>query len=385
MLLPLLLSLSIITILILVFIPYKNIRALRNFSLVSSVIIFLFSLLIWADFTAYEFLWGLGNKKNLLPESEIAEMKKAVDFYNSIINNKEALNNLCYQYLETPEELLKCDTPLPDMSYFDLLNERASQLTWVSTDDLWHGYGKDLDWGDPKPYKSSWEPLPYDGPTPEPYTGKEGQEDWLTQQDLWDMYGKDLPPIEKPKLEYFHQSDEVYEYDGPPPMPYIGQEGWLTVQDLWNMYGRDLPPVETLEGPYKSSWEPLPYDGPVWEKPRKEPYYENYDCSNREEFLDGIVSEYNVLLGHYEPLTLEKLNIASKDIGLTYDFSNTVVFEWFNFLNLYFSLGVDGISIFFVILSTFLIPLCILVSWENIKFRLKEFLLLLFFLEFLLI
>lgn len=62
----------------------------------------------------------------------------------------------------------------------------------------------------------------------------------------------------------------------------------------------------------------------------------------------------------------------------------------FNFLlidslNLYYSIGIDGLSIWFIILSTFLIPLCILVSWENIKFRLKEFLLLLFFLEFLLI
>ena len=54
-------------------------------------------------------------------------------------------------------------------------------------------------------------------------------------------------------------------------------------------------------------------------------------------------------------------------------------------LNLYYSIGVDGFSIWFIILSTFLIPLCILVSWENIKFRLKEFLLLLFLLEFLLI
>lgn len=54
-------------------------------------------------------------------------------------------------------------------------------------------------------------------------------------------------------------------------------------------------------------------------------------------------------------------------------------------LNINYSLGVDSFSLWFILLSTFLIPICILVSWENIKFRIKEFLLLLFFLEFLLI
>ena len=59
--------------------------------------------------------------------------------------------------------------------------------------------------------------------------------------------------------------------------------------------------------------------------------------------------------------------------------------DWLNFFNIYYNLGVDGISVFFVILSTFLIPLCILVSWNSIKYRLKEFLILLFIIEFLLI
>lgn len=54
-------------------------------------------------------------------------------------------------------------------------------------------------------------------------------------------------------------------------------------------------------------------------------------------------------------------------------------------LGIDYSLGVDSFSLWFIMLSTFLIPICILVSWENIKFRIKEFLLLLFFLEFLLI
>src|SRR3954463_8841295 len=39
-----------------------------------------------------------------------------------------------------------------------------------------------------------------------------------------------------------------------------------------------------------------------------------------------------------------------------------------NFFNVYYSLGVDGVSIFFVILTTFLIPLCILSTWYLFNF-----------------
>ena len=34
--------------------------------------------------------------------------------------------------------------------------------------------------------------------------------------------------------------------------------------------------------------------------------------------------------------------------------------------------GVDGISMLFVILTTFLMPLCILASWESVQNRVKE-------------
>lgn len=58
---------------------------------------------------------------------------------------------------------------------------------------------------------------------------------------------------------------------------------------------------------------------------------------------------------------------------------------WLSFLNVYYSIGIDGISIFFIILTTFLIPFCILISWNSIKYRIKEFLLMLILTEFLLI
>lgn len=59
--------------------------------------------------------------------------------------------------------------------------------------------------------------------------------------------------------------------------------------------------------------------------------------------------------------------------------------DWLYFFNIKYSLGIDGISLFFIILSTFLIPLCILVSWTSINYRLKEYLILFFIIEFLLI
>jgi len=53
--------------------------------------------------------------------------------------------------------------------------------------------------------------------------------------------------------------------------------------------------------------------------------------------------------------------------------------------NVYYSIGIDGISIFFVILTAFLIPICILASWESIQYKVKEFMILLLITEFLLI
>ena len=49
-------------------------------------------------------------------------------------------------------------------------------------------------------------------------------------------------------------------------------------------------------------------------------------------------------------------------------------FSWFNNENLKFSLGVDGISLPFIVLSTFLIPLCIFFMWENKKNKIKLYL-----------
>ena len=38
-----------------------------------------------------------------------------------------------------------------------------------------------------------------------------------------------------------------------------------------------------------------------------------------------------------------------------------------------YKMGVDGISMLFVILTTFLMPICILASWESVEVRVKEY------------
>ena len=50
-----------------------------------------------------------------------------------------------------------------------------------------------------------------------------------------------------------------------------------------------------------------------------------------------------------------------------------------------YSMGVDGISMLFVILTTFLMPLCILASWESVEKRVKEYMIAFLILETLMI
>jgi len=47
--------------------------------------------------------------------------------------------------------------------------------------------------------------------------------------------------------------------------------------------------------------------------------------------------------------------------------------QWIGGLGIQYRMGVDGISVWFVLLSTFLTPLCILASWESIRNNVKEY------------
>jgi len=46
---------------------------------------------------------------------------------------------------------------------------------------------------------------------------------------------------------------------------------------------------------------------------------------------------------------------------------------WIEGFNIGYHLGVDGISVFFLVLTTFLIPICVLASWTSIQHRVREF------------
>ena len=59
--------------------------------------------------------------------------------------------------------------------------------------------------------------------------------------------------------------------------------------------------------------------------------------------------------------------------------------EWIPSFGIAYHMGVDGISVFFVLLSTFLTPLCVLASWEAVRHRVKEYMIAFLVLETLMV
>ncbi len=70
-------------------------------------------------------------------------------------------------------------------------------------------------------------------------------------------------------------------------------------------------------------------------------------------------------------------------IGFDSTNPNFQMVEKFNWLGngISYHMGVDGISILFIVLSAFLLPFCILASWENVKERLKAYMIAFLLLE----
>ena len=69
----------------------------------------------------------------------------------------------------------------------------------------------------------------------------------------------------------------------------------------------------------------------------------------------------------------------------TADFQLVERVAWLPAFNISYHMGVDGISLFFVLLVTLLTPLCVLASWEVIKSRVKEYMIAFLALETLMI
>ena len=57
----------------------------------------------------------------------------------------------------------------------------------------------------------------------------------------------------------------------------------------------------------------------------------------------------------------------------TADFQFVERVDWMPGFNISYHMGVDGISMLFVLLTTLLTPICVLASWDSIKVRVKEY------------
>lgn len=67
--------------------------------------------------------------------------------------------------------------------------------------------------------------------------------------------------------------------------------------------------------------------------------------------------------------------------GSSADFQFVEKSAWLSSFGFNYHMGVDGISLFFVLLSVFLTPICILASWSSIKTRIKEYMIAFLILE----
>ena len=62
-------------------------------------------------------------------------------------------------------------------------------------------------------------------------------------------------------------------------------------------------------------------------------------------------------------------------------FQFEVNIPWISSPNIHYHLGIDGVSMWLIVLTTFLTPLCVLISWNSIHGRVKEFFILLLVME----
>jgi len=87
------------------------------------------------------------------------------------------------------------------------------------------------------------------------------------------------------------------------------------------------------------------------------------------------ISLVTLLLSLHLPIHLR--SAAGSTAGFSYETNR----QWITSPNIHYHIAVDGISLWLVILTTFLVPLCVLVSWKSIHDRVKEFFILLLLLE----
>lgn len=82
--------------------------------------------------------------------------------------------------------------------------------------------------------------------------------------------------------------------------------------------------------------------------------------------------------------------ILSLYLWLNFDYSSNNFqymdeINWINFYNLKVLLGIDGLSLFFILLTTFLTPICLITGWKSITIYIREYMIAFLIMESLLI
>lgn len=111
-------------------------------------------------------------------------------------------------------------------------------------------------------------------------------------------------------------------------------------------------------------------------------------------FLPVLGALILLLLGRRQEIAIKWVSliftlltfIASLPLFFNFDKSRAdmqfvEIMDWIPAWNIKYYLGVDGISVLFVLLSALLGPLCVLISWHSIKDKVKEFYIALLFIE----
>ena len=98
-------------------------------------------------------------------------------------------------------------------------------------------------------------------------------------------------------------------------------------------------------------------------------------------FLSGdrVLKTWALAVTVFEALISIPL-FTSFDVG-THLYQFTELADWIPSLHIRYALGVDGISLLLVLLTTFIMPLCVLCSWTYIEVRTKEFVIALLVME----
>lgn len=104
-------------------------------------------------------------------------------------------------------------------------------------------------------------------------------------------------------------------------------------------------------------------------------------------FIPG--SYYN-LVRNIAFITAQVTFVCSIVLWLCFEASTSLfqfiyTINWFPSHNIYYTIGLDGISLFFIILTTWLITTCILISWNMSNNHIKEYLICFLMLEAILI